>query len=82
VLSATVIASINQKEIKQLPYIVNYPLHMHSQYPADRRPQSINELITLRYEDFFSKPNWRDKIQVEPPLEDWLAEREAILAHR
>lgn len=82
VLSATVIASINQKEIKQLPYIVNYPLHMHSQYPADRRPQSINELITLRYEGFFSKPNWRDKIQVEPPLEDWLAEREAILARR
>ena len=82
VLSAIVIASINQTEIKQLPYLVNYPLHMHTQYPADRRPKSINELVSCRYEQFFSKPNWRDMIPVEPPLKDWLAEREGILARR
>jgi len=82
VLSAIVIASINQTEIKQLPYLVNYPLHLHTQYPADRRPKSINELISCRYERFFSKPNWRDMIPVEPPLKDWLAEREGILARR
>ena len=81
VLSAIVVASINQTEIKQLPYSVNYPLHMHSQYPADHRPKSINELVSCRYEQFFSKPNWRDIIRVEPPLKNWLAEREGILAH-
>jgi hypothetical protein len=82
VLSASVIANINQAEIKQLPYLVNYPLHMHSQYPADRQPKSMNELISFRYERFFSKPDWRDIIQVEPPLKEWLDEREAVLARR
>ena len=80
VLAAIVIASINQTEIKQLPYSVNYPLHMHTQYPAERRPKSINELVSCRYERFFSNQNWRDMIPVEPPLKDWLAEREGILA--
>ncbi len=80
VLAAIVIASINQTELKQLPYSVNYPLHMHTQYPADRRPKSINELTSCRYERFFSNPNWRDTIPMEPPLINWLAEREGILA--
>jgi hypothetical protein len=80
VLSASVIASIDQTEIMELPDFVNYPLHMHSEYPIEHRPTSLNDLITLRYEQFFSKPNWQDIIQVEPPLRDWLAERESTLA--
>jgi hypothetical protein len=81
VLSASVIASIDQTEIMELPDFVNYPLHMHSQYPIDHRPTTLNDLISFRYEQFFSKPNWQDIIQVEPPLKGWLAEREGILAH-
>jgi hypothetical protein len=81
VLSACVIVKINQAEIKQLPHLVNYPLHMHSQYPAEHRPKSLNDLVSFRYEDFFSQPNWRDMIPVEPPLKEWLNERESVLAH-
>ena len=80
VLSASVLASIDQTEIMELPDFVNYPLHMHSEYPIELRPTSLNELITLRYEQFFSKPNWQDIIQVELPLKDWLAEREGVLS--
>ena len=82
VLSASVIASIDQTEILELPYLVNYQLHMHSRYPADRRPKTLNDLISFRYERFFSNPDWQDMIRVEPPLKDWLAEREGILARR
>ena len=80
VFSASVIASIDQIEIMELPDFVNYPLHMHSKYPIEHRPTTLNDLITLRYERFFSKSNWQDIIQVEPPLKDWLAEREGVLA--
>ena len=79
VLSASVIASIDQTEIIELPDFVNYPLHMHSQYPTDHRPTTLNDLISFRYEQFFSKSNWQDIIQVEPPLKDWIAEREGVL---
>ena len=79
VLSASVIASIDQTEIIELPDFVNYPLHMHSQYPTDHRPTTLNDRISFRYEQFFSKSNWQDIIQVEPPLKDWIAEREGVL---
>ncbi len=82
VLSACVIAKIHQAGIKQLPHLVNYPLHMHSQYPTDRRLKSLNELISFRYEEFFSQPNWRDMIRVESPLKEWLDDREGILTGR
>lgn len=80
VLSATIIASIDQAQITLLPHYVNYPLHMHAQYPAHKRPSTIDQLVSFRYERFFAKTNWREIIQVEPPLKGWLDEREKILA--
>jgi hypothetical protein len=82
VLTGCAIANLDQKQILELPFLVNYPLHMHSQYPLPRRPKSINELTSFRYERFFANPDWQDIIQVEPPLKDWLADRMAILARR
>ncbi len=75
VLTGCILSTFTQAEINILPHLVNYPLHMHDQYPADLRPQSINELISLRYEDFFSDPAWQDQIQVDGLLKDWLVER-------
>jgi hypothetical protein len=79
-LSACVIANIDQAQMVELPHWVNYPLHMHTEYPPDRRPKTLNDLTSFRYEVFFSTPSWRDIIQVEPPLDGWLAEREDLLA--
>ena len=75
VLTGCILSTFTQAEINILSHLVNYPLHMHDQYPADLRPQSINELISLRYEDFFSDPDWQDQIQVDGSLKDWLVER-------
>jgi hypothetical protein len=75
VLTDCILSTFTQAEINIFSHLVNYPLHMHSQYPADLRPQSINEFISLRYEDFFSDPAWQDQIQVDGSLKDWLAER-------
>lgn len=75
ILAGSILSTLNQAEIEELNHLVNYPLHMHAQYPPDLRPQSINELISLRYEDFFSNPAWQDQIQVDGSLKDWLAEK-------
>ena len=40
----------------------------------------MNQLVSFRYEDYFSQPGWQRVLPVEPPLSDWLAEREEILA--
>ena len=75
VLAGCILANIQQGEILELSHLVNYPLHMHTQYPIDRRPQSLNELVSFRYEEFFTNPNWQEEIQVKEPLQSWLAER-------
>ena len=82
ILAGCVMASFKQAETLELPPRVNYPLHMHAQYPAQLQPSRLNELVSFRYERFFTKPGWRDFLQVDPPLNDWLDEREKQLAPR
>jgi hypothetical protein len=78
VLACCILSNLQHAEILELSHLVNYPLHMHDQYPIDRRPQFINELISFRYEDFFTDPNWHEVIQVKEPLKSWLQERQHL----
>jgi hypothetical protein len=55
---------------------------MHAQYPSERRPETLNELISFRYERFFSRPDWQEQIQVDPPLQSWLKEKSNVLSRR
>jgi hypothetical protein len=75
VLAGTVLSSMDWQEIQELSHLINYPLHMHAEYPADRRPEYMNELITSRYDVFFKDPNWREIFPVKEPLKSWLTEQ-------
>ena len=78
VLAGCILSTFKQADILELPYLVNYPLHMHTQYPIDRRPRFINELVSFRYEDFFTDPNWQEVIQVKEPQKSWLEDRQHL----
>ena len=58
VLAGTVLSSIDHAELQELPYLINYPLHMHRDYPKDKKPECLNDLITCRYDIFFNDPEW------------------------
>jgi hypothetical protein len=74
VLAAAILVSTAPAKMRELPYRVNYPLHMHDDYPAEMRPARLNDLITCRYERFFDNTEWRDQIAVGEPLKGWLEE--------
>ena len=76
VLAGCVISGIQQNETIEIPHFVNYPLHMHSEYPKQLQPANMNQLISFRYEQYFAKPNWQQILPAEPPLGEWLSERE------
>jgi len=82
VLAGCTMTGCQRSETVELPHTVNYPLHMHTQYPPQLRLSSLNQLVSFRYEGFFSKPDWRELIQVDPPLIGWLEERENLLSRR
>jgi hypothetical protein len=80
VLAGCAMSGYQHSEIVELPHTINYSLHMLTQYPPQMRPSTLNQLVSFRYERFFSKPDWQELIQVESPLLDWIEERESLLS--
>ena len=76
ILAATINALMNRSEIQLFSSRVNYPWFLHSRYPAARRPTTLNELLTCRYDEFrfFEKQDWRITLSIEEPLQGWLGE--------
>jgi hypothetical protein len=72
ILAGVVLSALDRDELKELPPSVNYPLHMHDQYPSSSRPSYIDELETCRYDTLFQSPDWREKMLIREPLASWL----------
>ena len=75
VLAGSILSSLKPEEFQQLPFEMNYPLHLHTRVAAARRPASLDQLITCRYEDYdelFGNPDVDGLIQIDKPLKDWL----------
>jgi hypothetical protein len=47
VLSGEMMRLYTQEDLLELPETVNYPLHLHDEYPAD---YTFNQLIACRFE--------------------------------
>ncbi|MEZ4643534.1 MAG: hypothetical protein R3E31_12525 [Chloroflexota bacterium] len=72
VLAGVILRELEATSCVELPHLVNYPLHMHAQYPAARRPATMNELISGRYDTFFDDANWAKGFPMQEPLASWL----------
>jgi hypothetical protein len=75
VLAGTVLAETGYQERFELPYLVNYPLHMHASYPESRRPEKLNDVISFRYDTLANEPHWEETIPIDEPLQGWLYEQ-------
>jgi hypothetical protein len=74
VLSGTILSTFEKNEIKELPPTYNYPVHLYSEDNTEKRPSTLEELVTFRHEGFYEDPEWMDKLPAEEPLKKWLAE--------
>ncbi len=78
VLAGCVLSLLKAEEFQQLPFEVNYPLHLHLQMLADQRLSSFSQLVTCRYEDygeFFGNPMLDEMIHIDKPLKAWLEDQ-------
>jgi len=75
VLAGTILAETNPQERHELPCLVNYPLHMHASHPESRRPEKLNDVISLRYDTMADEPHWEETIPIDEPLQSWLYEQ-------
>jgi hypothetical protein len=75
VLTGVVLNRLERHELRELPETINYPLHLHDEYPPEHRPDVLNELVTCRYEDIRDLRNALKDIPVREPLKSWLNNR-------
>lgn len=75
VLSAVILNSYPHEELLELPATYNYPLHLYNEDSTGRKPDSIEELVTVRHEGFYKDPDWEKKIHAKEFLRRWIAER-------
>jgi hypothetical protein len=59
-------------ELMELSPRINYPLHLHDDIPLSQRPATIDQLVTVRYEDIFDRPGWEAQFLISQPLRNWL----------
>ena len=75
VLAGVILHSYSTEQLSILPESYNYPLHMHTKYPKIGRANSLNQLVTVRYENIRKLPGFLENIQMEQPLPEWFAEK-------
>lgn len=71
IFTGVLLHNLSPEEMYELSPKINYPLHLHSDIPANQRPVSINELVTVRYENIFDEPGW-EQLPIMEPLKSWL----------
>jgi hypothetical protein len=75
ILSGMLLNRYSPSDLQELPEAVNYPLHLHHEYPPQHRPTRLNDLITCRYESLKELREGMDQIGVEEPLHGWLIDQ-------
>jgi len=68
VLTGVILSKVRRDELQELPFSYNYPLHLYNEAPPDRRPENLNELVTVRYE----APEILTQFLFEEAVKSWL----------
>jgi hypothetical protein len=74
ILSGVILSMFNKNELLELPSLYNYPIHLYNKDITKERPQSIDDCISLRHEEFYKDTDWMLKIPVNDSLKHWLHE--------
>ena len=75
VLSAVLPAVLERRQMLELPENMNYPLHLHAEYPAAHRPERLDDLVTCRYESFDDLRKARIEMPASEAYKGWLEEK-------
>lgn len=79
ILAGVILARLHPAQWCELPWHVNYPLHMHGDYPAARRARRLNDLVSCRYDTLTPARSWSADIAIDDPLRSWLVTQRSQL---
>lgn len=79
IFSGVLLQNLKPGEMSELSPRINYPLHLHDDIPVDQRPATIDELVTVRYENIFDEPDWM-QLPITKTLKNWLLAQPRVRA--
>jgi hypothetical protein len=71
IFSGVLLQNLKPEQMSVLKSNINYPLHLHGDIPLDQRPTTIDQLVTVRYENIFDEFDWQ-QLPFSESLKDWL----------
>jgi hypothetical protein len=76
-LVGAVLNHLEKDNMLELPQSYNYPLFFHQQYESTGKFDSLEDVITLRYDVYFRNPDpdWNSKLTGPAHLIKWLGNR-------
>jgi len=81
ILAGTVLAQLEQDNIRIFPHTYNYAVFLHERTPPEFQARALNDLVTCRYDEqaFFLDPHWQTLLPAHEPLKGWLTEQVTAL---
>jgi len=73
VLSALSMTMLDPQRVRILQPRYNYPYNLHPSIPLGRRARSMNDLVSIAYEERQINPSVMDDIDIHEPLLSWLS---------
>ena len=76
-LAGAILTTVRQEQMVELPETFNYPLFFHDRYESEKAFESIDGIVTLRYDVYFRdpEPDWKERLTGPPEMVQWLQER-------
>ena len=72
VLACMLITRCEERKFQLLPHLVSFPLHMHRDYPAARRPESLAEVVTCRHDRYLDGDEWKSDPFIPKEMRVWI----------
>ncbi len=79
IFSGVLLQNLKPAEMLELSPRINYPLHLHDHIPVGLRPATIDELVTVRYENIFDEPDWM-QLPITKTFKNWLLTQPRVRA--
>ena len=76
-LAGAMLSLLKREEMVEFSHLFNYPLFFDELFPSEEKFDSLDGVITLRYDVLFRKPppDWSQKLKGPSEIISWLKER-------
>ena len=79
IFTGVLLHHLKSEQVLELSPKINYPLHLHDDIPVNQRPATIDDLVTVRYENIFDQPDWM-QLPITNTLKNWLMTQPRVKA--